>query len=44
VAHEDELAKQLSFPHDADDDKNATTLVLYADGNIVTLTRQDFKH
>ncbi len=44
VAHEDELAKQLTFPHYADDDKNAATVVLYADGNIVTLTRQDIKH
>ena len=44
ASHEDELAKQLTFPHDAGDDKNASTLVLYADGNIVTLTRQDVKH
>jgi hypothetical protein len=44
AAHEEELAKQLAFPHDADDEKNASTLILYADGNIVTLTRQDFKH
>jgi hypothetical protein len=44
VANEEELAKQLTFPHDAEDDKNASTLVLYADGNIVTLTRQDIKH
>lgn len=44
VPHEEELAKQLAFPHYADDDKNAATVVLYADGNIVTLTRQDVKH
>jgi hypothetical protein len=44
VSHEEELAKQLSFPHYADDEKNAATLILYANGNIVTLTRQDIKH
>ena len=44
VAHEQELAKEMSFPHDAEDDKNASTLVLYADGHITTLTRQDLKN
>lgn len=44
IAHEQELAKLMSFPHDAEDDKNASTLVLYADGHIMTLTRQDFKN
>ncbi len=44
IPHQEELLKQLAFPHDADDDKNATTKILYADGNIVTVTRQDMKH
>ena len=44
LSNKEELVKQMSFPHYADDDANASTLVLYADGNIVTLTRQDMKH
>ncbi len=44
IAHEEELAKQLVFPHAADDEMNASTIILYADGNIVMLTRRDIKH
>lgn len=39
---EQALYKQLSFPHYSDDPKNATTVVLFASGRIVTMTRQDF--
>jgi hypothetical protein len=40
---EQALAKELSFPHYADDTNNATTVVLFADGTIRRFTRRDFK-
>ncbi|HLK61359.1 MAG TPA: hypothetical protein VKU00_32720 [Chthonomonadaceae bacterium] len=40
---EDALLKELAFPHYADDPKGATTVILYANGNVITKTRQDFK-
>ncbi len=44
LSHKEELLKQMSFPHYADDDKNAMTVLLYADGHIVTQTRLDMKN
>lgn len=38
------LEKALTFPHNADDIENATTLVLYANGRIQRLLRRDFKY
>jgi hypothetical protein len=40
---EQALAKELSFPHYADDTDNAMTVVLFADGTIRRFTRRDFK-
>jgi hypothetical protein len=40
---EEDLYKALAFPHYSDDPKSATTVILYANGSIVTMTRQDFK-
>ena len=39
---EEALGKQLSFPHFSGDEKNATTMVLFADGSIRRMLRQDF--
>lgn len=43
VQGEEALAKQLAFPHYSDQGDNATTLVLFANGNIVRYTRRDLK-
>lgn len=39
---EQALFKELAFPHYEDDTRNATTVILFANGNIVTRTRRDF--
>lgn len=44
MAHEEELVKQMSFPHEVDSGDDASTFVLYADGHITKLTRRDLKH
>lgn len=44
LSHKEALLKQMNFPHFADDDKNAVTVLLYADGRIETLTRLDMKN
>ena len=41
---EDALAKLLDFPHFASDPQKATTVLLYANGTVVTRTKQDFTH
>ena len=38
------LYKALDFPHYAGDPQNATTVLLYANGKIITRTRRDFTH
>lgn len=43
VDHQEELLKQLNFPHNIDEGDNAVTLILYADGHITTSLRRDFK-
>ena len=40
---EQELGKELSFSHNADDEENATGLVLYANGYVKRWTKKDFK-
>ena len=40
---DDALSKILTFPHYADDPKNATTILLMADGSEITMIRQDLK-
>lgn len=37
------LYKELTFPHNSQDEVNATTLVLFADGSVSRLLRRDFK-
>lgn len=39
---EDALYKQLRFPHYSDDPGNATTVILYANGDVKIRTRLDF--
>jgi hypothetical protein len=41
---EEALAKLLAFPHYEDDLNNATSVVIFANGTPVTLTRRDLKH
>ena len=38
------LYKVLDFPHNASDPQKATTVLLYANGSVVTRTKQDFAH
>ena len=38
------LYKVLDFPHNASDPQKATTVLLYANGSVVTRTKQDFTH
>ena len=42
-SHKEELFKQMSFPHFTEDENTAMTIVLYADGHIMTPTRRDMK-
>ncbi len=39
----DDLLKSLTFPHYADDPKNAETVILFADQSVQTRIRQDFR-
>ena len=40
---EQALFKELSFPHGSDDAENASTIILFANGNSRVVTRRDFK-